>query len=324
MKSGSRLERVLRSGRFAVTAELNPPDSADPHSVYERALVLAEVCDAINSTDASGANVHMSSVGMCALLTRAGYEPVMQVSCRDRNRIAIQGDLLGAAAMGVRNVLCLTGDGVGTGDQPEAKPVFDLDSISLLRTARILRDQGHFLSGRKLEVPPRLFLGAAENPFVPPYDYRPLRLGKKIEAGADFIQTQYCFDMPRMREFMKQVCDMGLNEKAYILVGVGPLRSAKAAEWMRDKVPGVVIPDEIVKRLQSVSPSRQREEGKRICVEIIRELIELCGVSGVHVMAYRQEELVAEIIEEAGLLPRRAQQNGPTNNQTMQNDEENN
>jgi methylenetetrahydrofolate reductase (NADPH) len=227
MKSASRLERVLRSGRFAVTAELNPPDSADPHSVYERALVLAEVCDAINATDASGANVHMSSVGVCALLTRAGYEPVMQVSCRDRNRIAIQGDLLGAAAMGVRNVLCLTGDGVQVGDQPEAKPVFDLDSTSLLRTARILRDQGHFLSGRKLEVAPPLFLGAAENPFVPPYDYRPLRLGKKIEAGADFIQTQFCFDIPRLQEFMKQICDLGYHERAFILIGVGPLRSAK-------------------------------------------------------------------------------------------------
>jgi methylenetetrahydrofolate reductase (NADPH) len=308
MKSGSRLERVLRSERFAVTAELNPPDSADPHSVYERALVLAEVCDAINATDASGANVHMSSVGVCALLTRAGYEPVMQVSCRDRNRIAIQGDLLGAAAMGVRNVLCLTGDGVQAGDQPEAKPVFDLESISLLRTARIMRDQGHFLSSRKLESPPRLFLGAAENPFVPPYDYRPLRLGKKIEAGADFIQTQYCFDIPRLEAFMRQVCDLGYHERAFILIGVGPLRSAKAAEWMRNHVPGVVIPDQVVNRLKGVLPARQRQEGKRICVEIIQELSQVPGVSGVHVMAYRQEELVAEIIEEAGLLPRRARQ----------------
>jgi methylenetetrahydrofolate reductase (NADPH) len=305
MKSGSRLERVLRSGRFAVTAELNPPDSADPQSVYERALVLAEVCDAINATDASGANVHMSSVGVCALLTRAGYEPVMQVSCRDRNRIAIQGDLLGAAAMGVRNVLCLTGDGVQVGDQPEAKPVFDLDSTSLLRTARILRDQGHFLSGRKLEVAPPLFLGAAENPFVPPYDYRPLRLGKKIEAGADFIQTQFCFDIPRLREFMKQICDLGYHERAFILIGVGPLRSAKAADWIRNNVPGVVIPDQVVNRLKGVPPGKQRQEGKRICVEIIRQVSEVPGVSGVHVMAYRQEELVAEIIQEAGLLPRR-------------------
>jgi len=307
MKSGSRLERVLRSGRFAVTAELNPPDSADPQAVYDRALVLAEVCDAINATDASGANVHMSSVGMCALLTRAGYEPIMQVSCRDRNRIAIQGDLLGAAAMGVRNVLCLTGDGVQAGDQPDAKPVFDLDSINLLRMARILTDKGQFLSGRKLDQPPRFFLGAASNPFAPPYDFRPLRLAKKVDAGADFIQTQFCFDVPRMREFMAQVRDLGLLEKVFILVGVGPLRSARTAEWMRTHVPGVVIPDEIVRRLKGVPPEQQRAEGKQICVEIIQQVREIPGVCGVHVMAYRQEELVAEIIEEAGLLPRRWQ-----------------
>jgi methylenetetrahydrofolate reductase (NADPH) len=305
VRTGSRLERVLRSVRFAVTAELNPPDSADPQSVYERALVLAEVCDAINATDASGANVHMSSVGVCALLTRAGYEPVMQVSCRDRNRIAIQGDLLGAAAMGVRNLLCLTGDGVQAGDQPEARPVFDLDSISLLRTARMLRDHGHFLSGRKLDSTPKFFLGAAANPFIPPYDFRPLRLAKKVEAGAEFFQTQYCFDFPRFCQFMNTVRSMGLHKQAYILVGVGPLRSAKAAEWMRSRVPGVVIPDEIIRRLKGVPSDQQRQEGKRICIEIIQQVREIDGVSGVHVMAYRQEELVAEIIEEAGLLPRR-------------------
>jgi methylenetetrahydrofolate reductase (NADPH) len=307
MKSGSRLERVLRSGRFAVTAELNPPDSANPGAVYDRALVLAEVCDAINATDASGANVHMSSVGMCALLTRAGYEPIMQVSCRDRNRIAIQGDLLGAAAMGVRNVLCLTGDGVQTGDQPEAKPVFDLDSISLLNTVRTMRDEGHFLSGRILEAKPRFFLGAASNPFAPPHDFRPQRLAKKIAAGADFIQTQYCFDLPRLHEFMRQVCDLGLNEMVCILVGVGPLRSARAAEWMRSNVPGVVIPEAIIKRLKGVLPGQQRKEGAQICIEIIQQVREIDGVCGVHVMAYRQEELVAEIIEQAGLLPRQMQ-----------------
>ena len=301
MRAGSRLERVLRSGRFAVTAELNPPDSADPQAVYERALVLASVCDAINATDASGANVHMSSVGVCALLTRAGYEPVMQVSCRDKNRIAIQGDLLGAAAMGVRNVLCLTGDGVQAGDQPEAKPVFDLDSTTLLRTACTLRDKGMFLSGRKLDVPPKLFLGAAENPFVPPYDFRPHRLAKKMEAGADFVQTQFCFDVLRLREFMGRVRDLGLHERVFILVGVGPLKSAKTAEWMRSHVPGVHIPDEVVERLRK----GKKDEGKRLCVEIIQQMHETPGVSGVHVMAYRQEELVAEIIEEAGLLPRR-------------------
>ena len=311
MKAGSRLERVLRSGRFAVTAELNPPDSADPQAVYDAALVLASVADAINATDASGANVHMSSVAICALLTRAGYEPVLQMTCRDRNRIAIQGDLLGAAAMGVRNVLCLTGDDVTAGDQPQAKRVFDFDSIQLLRTAVIMRDQGMFLSGRKLDVPPKFFLGAASNPFAPPYDWRPKRLAKKVEAGADFIQTQYCFDVPRLREFMRQVRDMGLHERVFILVGVGPLRSERAAEYMRRRVPGVVIPDEIVDRLRKTPAEKKREEGKRICIEIIQQVREIEGVAGVHVMAYRQEELVAEIIEEAGLLPRRRRRDLP-------------
>ena len=304
MRAGSRLERVLRSGRFAVTAELNPPDSADPQAVYDRALVLSTVCDAINATDASGAHVHMSSVGVCALLTRAGYEPVMQISCRDRNRIAVQGDLLGASALGVRNVLCLTGDGVQVGDQPDAKPVFDLDSITLLSTARILRDQGKFLSGRQLEEGPRLFLGAAANPFVPPFDFRPHRLAKKVQAGADFIQSQYCFDLPRLKTFMDAFNDLGLSERVFFLVGVGPLRSAKAAEFMRAKIPGVVIPDGVIRRLRGVPADRQREEGRQICIEIIQHVRSIPGVSGVHVMAYRQEELVAEIIEEAGLLPR--------------------
>ncbi len=301
--SGSRLERVLRSGRFAVTAELNAPDSADPQAVYERALVLASVCDGINATDASGANCHMSSVGICALLTRAGYEPVYQISCRDRNRIAIQGDVLGAAAMGVRNVLCLTGDGVQAGDQPEAKPVFDLDSLTLLRTVRIMRDHGRFLSGRKLDVPPRLFVGAAENPFAPPYEFRPQRLLKKWQAGAEFIQTQYCFDLPRLQAFMARVRDLGLHEKLFILIGVGPLRSAKVAEWMRANVPGVHIPDAVIERLRKAEkPGR---EGKRLCIEMIQQVREIPGVSGVHVMAYRQEELVAEIVEESGLLKSR-------------------
>jgi methylenetetrahydrofolate reductase (NADPH) len=302
----SRLERVLRSGRFAVTAELNAPDSADPGDVYVNALVLAEVCDAINATDGSGANCHMSSISCCALLARAGYEAVLQVSCRDRNRIAIQGDLLGAAAMGVTNVLCLTGDDVSVGDQPEAKRVFDLDSIQLLRIARMMRDDGVFLSGRKLTTPPRLFLGAAENPFAPPYEWRPLRLQKKIEAGADFFQLQFCFDVPRLVEFMRRVRDLGLHERCYILAGVGPLRSRKAAEFMRTRVPGVWIPDAIVERLAKTPAKQQVEEGKRICIEIIQQIREIEGVHGVHVMAYRQEETVAEIIHRSGLLRRRA------------------
>lgn len=303
-KSDSRLERVLRSGRFAVTSELNPPDSADPEDVYRAALVLSGVCDGINAVDASGAHCHMSSVAICALLTRAGYDPVFQVSCRDRNRIAIQGDLLGAAAMGVSNVLCITGDDVTAGDQPEAKRVFDFDSIQLLNTARIMRDEGMFLSGRKLTTPPRLFLGAAANPFVPPYEWRPLRLAKKIAAGADFIQTQYCFDVPRLQEYMARVRDLGLHEKAFILIGVGPLRSDKAAEFMRSKVPGIVIPEAIMERLRKTPKAQKMDEGKQICVEIIQQVREIEGVAGVHVMAYRQEELVAQIIDDAGLLPR--------------------
>ncbi len=310
--AGGRLERVLRSGRFAVTSELNPPDSADPEDVYHAALILSTVCDGINAVDASGAHCHMSSVAICALLVRAGYEPVFQVACRDRNRIAIQGDLLGAAAMGVRNVLCITGDDVSVGDQPEAKRVFDFDSIQLLQTAKTMRDQGMFLSGRKLTTPPRLFLGAAANPFVPPHDWRPLRLAKKIAAGADFIQTQYCFDVPRLKAYMKRVRDMGLHEKAFILIGVGPLRSERAAEFMRTNVPGVFIPDTIVERLRKTPAKQKRAEGKRICVEIIQQVREIEGVAGIHVMAYRQEELVAEIIEDAGLLPR-PRQHGASN-----------
>ncbi|MGI9493833.1 MAG: methylenetetrahydrofolate reductase, partial [Geminicoccaceae bacterium] len=215
--SGSRLERVLLSGKFAVTAELNPPDSADPADVFEAAQPLGEVADAINATDASGANCHMSSIGISTLLTRAGYGTVYQISCRDRNRIAIQGDVLGAAAMGVRNVLCLTGDGVAVGDQPGAKPVFDFDSLSLLRTIKTMRDQGVFLSGRKIKSPPRLFLGAAENPCIPPYDWRPQRLAKKIEAGAEFIQTNYIYDMPLFEKFMTRVRDLGLEKRVFIL-----------------------------------------------------------------------------------------------------------
>lgn len=304
MKARSRLESMLRLGHFAVTAELAPLDSGDPQAVAKEASVLGSVCDAMNATDASGALVHMSSVGVCALLASEGYEPVLQVSCRDKNRIAIQGDLLGAHALGVRNVLCLTGDGVQNGDHPEAKPVFDLDSVTLLRTARIMRDKSQFLSGRKLQTAPELFLGAASNPFVPPLDFRPLRLAKKIEAGADFIQTQYCFDVPRLQEFMKRVRDMGLHEKVFILAGVGPLRSAKAAEWIRKNVPGVHIPDVIIDRLRGNPPKMQQSVGKQICIEIIQQVKEIPGITGVHVMAHRQEETVGEILEEANLLPR--------------------
>ena len=301
--SRGRLERVLRSGKFAVTAELNPPDSADPREVFERALVLSEVCDAINATDASGANTHMSSVGICSLLTRAGYAVIMQISCRDRNRIAIQGDVLGAAAMGVANILCLTGDGVQAGDQPGAKPVFDLDSTSLLETIRTMRDEKRFLSGRKITVPPAVFLGAAANPFAPPYDYRPIHLGKKVAAGAQFIQTQYCYDIPLLERFMARIRELDLHKKCFILVGVGPLASARTARWMRTNVPGVHIPDEVIARLEGAQ--NQKLEGKKLCIDLIQQIREIEGVAGVHVMAYRQEELVSDVITASGIMKNR-------------------
>jgi 5,10-methylenetetrahydrofolate reductase len=298
--SRGRLERILRRGEFAVTAELNPPDSANPQDVYERASVFDGWVDGINAVDASGANCHMSSVGICALLTRMGYAPIMQIACRDKNRIAIQGDVLGAAAMGVANILCLTGDGVQAGDQPGAKPVFDLDCMSLLETIRTMRDEQKFLSGRKLTSPPHVFLGAAINPFAPPHEFRALRLAKKIAAGAQFVQSQYCYDVPMLVEYMKRVRDMGLHEECFILVGVGPLASARTAKWMRTNVPGVHIPDAVIARLEGAQD--QKAEGKRLCIDIINEVKEIEGVSGIHVMAYRQEEFVAEIVAESGVL----------------------
>jgi methylenetetrahydrofolate reductase (NADPH) len=298
--SPGRLERVLRSGQFAVTSELAPPDSADPGEVYERARMFDRYVDAINATDGSGANCHMSSLAVCALLTRVGYAPVMQISCRDRNRIAIQGDILGCAALGVCNLLCLSGDGVQAGDHPQALPVFDLDSVSLLATACTLRDEHRFLSGRKITSAPRLLLGAAENPFAEPVQWRAQRLAKKVQAGAQFIQTQYCYDIPLLRRFLQAVEDLGLLGKVFILVGVGPLRSAKAAQWMRAHVPGLHIPDAVIERLAGASD--QAREGRQLCIELIQEIHSLPGVSGIHLMAYRQESSIPEIIEHSGVL----------------------
>jgi methylenetetrahydrofolate reductase (NADPH) len=298
--SPGRLERVLRSGTFAITAEMDPPDSADPDEVLRRARLFDGCVDAINATDGSGANCHMSSMAVCALLTRAGYAPVMQMSCRDKNRIAMQGDILGGAAMGVCNLMCLTGDGVQSGDHPQAKPVFDLDCMSLLEIARTMRDQHQFQSGRKITFAPRVFLGAAANPFVPPFDWRAQRTAKKVAAGAQFIQTQYCYDVPRLREYMGALDDLGLLDQVYILVGVGPLRSAKVAEWMRNNVAGVHIPDEVIRRLAGAD--KPALEGRQICIDLIQEVREIKGVSGVHIMAYRQEDSVPEIVERSGVL----------------------
>jgi len=277
--SHGRFEQVLRAGHFAVTTEIAPPDSADPTEVLRRASLFDGFVDAV---------------------TRAGYSPILQISCRDRNRISIQGDTLGAAALGVCNVLCLTGDDVSAGDHPEAKPVFDLDSISLAKTIRTMRDDSRFLSGRKLDLEPRLFIGSSINPFVPPVINRADQLAKKIESGAEYIQSQYCFDVPVLKEFMAKSRDLGLTEKAYIIIGVGVLPSARTAKWMRDNVPGVHIPDDIIIRLDQAE--KPKLEGRKICAEIMQQVKEIEGVSGVHVMAYRQEKWVGNVVKRSGVL----------------------
>jgi len=307
--SPGRFERVLRAGKFAVTTELAPPDSADPAQVYERASVFDGYVDAINATDGSGAHCHMSSVAVCGLLTRAGYSPIMQISCRDKNRIAVQGDILGASAMGVANILCLTGDGVESGDHPQAKPVFDMDCMSLLQIGSKMRDESTFESGRKLDLAPAVFLGAAANPFAPPYEFRADRLAKKVAAGAQFVQTQYCYDINLLKSYMQRVRDLGLDKKVYILIGVGPLASARTAEWIRSNVPGVHIPDAVIKRLAGAE--NQKAEGVQLCIDMIQQASEIEGIAGCHIMAYRQEHAVPEIVERSGILSRRNSRQAP-------------
>jgi 5,10-methylenetetrahydrofolate reductase len=301
--AGSRLERLFERGDFVVTAEFSPPDSADPADVRVRLEPFRGYVDALNVTDASGANCHMSSLGVSVLLLHAGCEPVMQISCRDRNRIAIQGDILGAAALGVRNLLCLSGDHVSNGDHPGAKHVGDLDAVTLLAAARTMRDEGRFLSGRKLTTAPRLFLGAADNPSAPLAEARLARLEKKLAAGAQFVQTQYCFDVERLERYMALVRAAGLHERIRVLAGIGPIASAKTARWLRAKVPGVHVPDAIVDRLERAPDPRA--EGKRICIELMRRIREIPGIAGVHVMAPKQDHLVPELVAESGVLGRR-------------------
>ena len=290
-------EATLTAGRFVVTTELSPPDSANPHDIENRAKFFEGLVDAVNVPDGSGANCHMSSLASSLILREMGFTPIMQFACRDRNRIALQGDILGAAALGIKNLLCLTGDGVGGGDQPGAMPVFDLDSVSLLQAAKTMRDGSRFMSGRKLVTPPDLFLGAAANPFAPPFDMRPLRLAKKIAAGAQFIQTQFCFDVPALEEYMRLVRAANLHTRCKIIVGVGPLASAKSAIWMRHHVPGMCVPDVLINRLQNAR--NEAEEGKRLCIDLIRAISKVEGIAGVHVMAHKNDKLLAEVIKES-------------------------
>lgn len=300
----SELHRLLLAGEFVVTAELPTSDSADPASITELAAVLRGKVDAVNCTDNSAAHPHIAPMATAHLLADAGIEPVMQFACRDRNRLALQADLLGAAALGVRNVMCMTGDDVSAGDHPEAKPIFDIDSIHLLRIARIMRDQGRYLSGRRLDSPPNFLVGAVENPFAPPLEFRPMRLGKKIEAGAEFVQTQICFNVETMRLFMARCGELGLLDHVWVLVGVFVPRSAGAARYLRDQVPGIDVPEAVLERLDKASEADQRRVGIDIALEIVDQVRQMAGVSGIHLMAIRNEEAIVTVVEEAGLLPR--------------------
>ena len=305
-KSGSNLERKLASGGFAVTAELGPPKSADMDVIARKASLLKGVVDAVNITDNQTAIVRVSSIATAKLALDMGLEPIMQMTCRDRNRLAMQADLLGAYLLGIRNMLCLTGDHLCFGNHPAARYVFDLDSVQLIRMVRRMRDEKIFACGEEIRnskkaepKEPRMFIGAAANPFGDPFEFRAARLAKKVEAGADFIQTQCIYDMDRFEKWMEQVRGMGLHEKCRILAGVTPLKSAGMARYMRDQVAGIIVPDYYVKRMAGAKDPQ--EEGIQICVEQIRRLKETKGVAGIHIMAIEAEGKVAEIVERAGL-----------------------
>jgi methylenetetrahydrofolate reductase (NADPH) len=294
------LRERLASGSFAVTAEISPPRGASTSKITETAAQLKDWVDAVNVTDNQGSNVRLASWAGSLAVLQAGLEPVMQMTCRDRNRIALQSDLLGASALGIRNILVMTGDHPKFGDHPGAKPVFDLDSIQLLWTLRTMRDQHVLLSGRKLVPPPDCFLGAVENPFAPPVPFRAERLGKKVEAGAQFVQTQFVFDVPAFAQWMAQVRDLGLHERCAILAGVGAVRSLKALDYMRDHVPGVEVPDDTYQRLKAVPPDRQVAEGVKLAAEIVQQVGEIPGVAGVHLLVAGNEQAVPGILEHAG------------------------
>ncbi|MCW2720640.1 methylenetetrahydrofolate reductase [Pseudonocardia sp.] len=301
---GPGLRGALAAGRFAVTAEIGPPRGADRDAIARAAGHLRGWVDAVNVTDNPSAHVQVGSLAGCVLAAEAGIEPVMQLTCRDRNRIALQSDLLSAAVLGIPNVLLLTGDHPVHGDHPEAKPVFDLDGVQLVRTARTMRDEGRLLSGRVVDPPPRFLVGAVENPFAPPTRFRAARLGKKVAAGAEFCQTQFVFDVAAFAAWMRQVVDLGLTQRCAVIAGVGPVRSLRAHEFLRTRVPGVVVPESVGRRLRGVPAHRVADEGVLMCAETIAALREIPHLAGVHVMAFGYERGVPEILETAGLTRR--------------------
>lgn len=304
LKAGSNLEKVLRAGHFALTGECGPPKGANVEHLKEKIHHLKGVVDAVNVTDNQTAVVRMSSWAASTIMVQEGVEPNFQMVCRDRNRLAIQSDILGIQAMGIRNMLCLSGDHQRFGNHPQAKNVYDIDSMQLIALVRQMRDEGTFMNGESIDVPPRLFIGAAANPFADPTEFRVYRLAKKIAAGADFIQTQCIYNMGTFRSFMKMAVDMGLTEKCFLLAGVTPMKSVGMAQYMAKMVPGMDVPEPLIKRLKDAGKGKAAEAGIAFAIEQIQEFREMPGVAGVHLMAIEWEHKVPEIAERAGFLPR--------------------
>ena len=301
--TSSKLEQALGAGHFAMTAETSPPDAASAEAVLNRVTCLKGLADAVNVTDGASARVHMSALATAAIMARAGIDPVLQLTTRDRNRLALQGDVLGASALGIHNFLCLTGDKMAAGDQPDAAEVFEIDSGELMRQMRDMRDLGTYPSGRAIDPAPALFLGGGEVPTDPGSDWSPARINAKIDNGAQFFQTQYCFDLGIVERYCHRLVEEGITERAYFLIGIGPLASAKSARWMDANLFGVDIPEAVIKRLESASD--QKAEGRAICAELLQGFSEIQGCAGAHLMAPHQEAACAQVIEESGLLNKR-------------------
>ena len=304
LKSGSNLEKVLKAGHFAFTGECGPPKGANVEHLKEKFEHLRGVVDAVNVTDNQTAVVRMSSAAASAIMVANGIEPNFQMVCRDRNRLAMMADILGVYSLGIKNMLCLSGDHQKFGNHPQSKNVYDIDSMQLIALVKKMRDEGKFLNEDDIDVPPKMFIGAAANPFGDPHEFRIYRLANKIDAGADFIQTQCIYNMPRFRDFMKKAVDMGLTEKAYMLAGVTPMKSARMAQYMAKMVPGMDVPEELIERLKGAGKGKQAEEGIKFAIEQIEEFKEMEGVAGVHLMAIEWEHKVPEIAERAKVLPR--------------------
>jgi len=304
VKTPSKLEKILTAGHLAVTSECGPPRGSDPEAITKKAEMIKDHVDAINITDNQTSVTRMSSLASCIHLKQMGLEPVLQMVTRDRNRIALQSDILGAASFDIDNILCLSGDHQSFGDCPQGQNVHDIDSMQLIQTVRYMRDEGKFLGGDDIKRPPQMFVGAAANPFADPFEIRIPRLAKKIAAGVEFIQTQCIYNLDKFENWMELARDRGLHEKVYILAGLTPLKSAGMAKYMKNRVPGMDVPDEVVKRMADTPKEKQAEEGIKICIESIQRLKEVKGVAGFHIMAIEWEEKVPGIVEETGLYPR--------------------